>query len=583
MSSRPGASRPVASGRRASGGLRVVAAAAAVLAVIAGSWGGYRMLVSTSCSNTLRLSVAAAKEIAPAVQSMAAQWVETQPLVEGSCVAVDVTPADSADVAAAIAGQHQSTLNGVGQANGKTKVPDAWIPDSSTWLQRLRAAGPDWVPADTPSIARSPVVLAMPEPVAGILGWPNKKLTFADLLPRLTADTKLRTGIVEPSRDAAGTAGLLSMAAAASAVPNGGGQQATVAALRGLATGRSALRDDLLARFPRATDAASLTTSLGAAPLSEQSVIAYNGTQPPVPLAAVFIEPSPLALDYPFAVTPGLPSDKAKAANALQVTLSGSGYRDRLAQQGLRAADGSTGGGFALPKGAPAGPLPVVNTPDPTTIDRVLSTWATVISPGRLLAVIDVSGSMVEPVPTAGNATREQVTVEAARRGVGLFDDSWAVGLWTFSTNLEGANDYKQLAPIGLLANQRQELLAGLATIQPKKDGGTGLYDTMLAAYKTVQTGWDPSRVNSVIIMTDGKNEDLQGISLDQLIDELKKAMDPARPVVVIAIGLGNGVSESELQRITNTTGGGTFVAPDPSKIGDIFLKAISLRPTAVR
>jgi hypothetical protein len=225
----------------------------------------------------------------------------------------------------------------------------------------------------------------------------------------------------------------------------------------------------------------------------------------------------------------------------------------------------------------------VVNTPDPTTIDRVLSTWAIVISPGRLLAVIDVSGSMVEPVPTAGNATREQVTVEAARRGVGLFDDSWAVGLWTFSTNLEGANDYKQLAPIGLLANQRQELLAGLATIQPKKDGGTGLYDTMLAAYKTVQTGWDPSRVNSVIIMTDGKNEDLQGISLDQLIDELKKAMDPARPVVVIAIGLGNGVSESELQRITNTTGGGTFVAPDPSKIGDIFLKAISLRPTAVR
>jgi hypothetical protein len=282
-------------------------------------------------------------------------------------------------------------------------------------------------------------------------------------------------------------------------------------------------------------------------------------------------------------VLPGLPGDKTAAARALAVTLSGNGYRDRLAQVGLRAADGSTGAGFVAPKGADLKPSPAPAQPDPATIDRVLATWTTVISPGRLLAVIDVSGSMLEPVPTAGGATREQVTVESARRGVGLFDDTWAVGLWTFSTNLDGANDYKELVPIGLLANQRQQILDGLATIQPKKDGNTGLYDTMLAAYKTVQQGWDPSRVNSVILMTDGKNEDQQGLTLDQLIDELKKAMDPSRPVVVIAIGLGNGVSESELQRITNTTGGGTFVAPDPSKMSDIFLKAIALRPTTLR
>jgi hypothetical protein len=431
-------------------------------------------------------------------------------------------------------------------------------------------------------VARSPVVLAMPEPLAATLGWPNKKLTWSDLLPKLTADTKLRTGIVEPNRDAAGASGLIAMATAANAAPSGG-QQTTVAALRALATGRSALRDDLLARFPRAPDPATLSTSLGAAPLSEQAIIQYNSSQPPVRLAAVYVDPAPLPLDYPFAVLPGLPGDKTAAAKALAVTLSGDGYRDRLAKLGLRAADGSVGAGFAATKGADLKPSPAPALPDPATIDRVLATWTTVISPGRLLAVIDVSGSMLEPVPTAGNATREQVTVESARRGVGLFDDTWAVGLWTFSTNLDGPNDYKELVPIGLLANQRQQILNGLASIQPKKDGNTGLYDTMLAAYKTVQQGWDPSRVNSVILMTDGKNEDQQGLTLDQLVDELKKAMDPSRPVVVIAIGLGNGVSESELQRITNTTGGGTFVAPDPSKMSDIFLKAISLRPTTIR
>ncbi len=582
MPSRSGAPLPVAAGRRTSNGLRLLAVGAAVLAVVAGGWGGYRLLVASSCADTLRLTVAASPDIAPAVAATAKQWLDTKPRINGNCVGVEVDAAAPADVAAVIAGAHQHILSGVGQANGKTKVPDVWIPDSGTWLQRLRAVDPALVPADAPSVARSPVVLATPEPLAATLGWPDKKLTWADLLPRLTADNKLRAGIVEPYRDAVGVSGLLALTAAANAVPSGG-QQATVAALRALATGRSALRDDLLARFPRATDVASLSTSLGAAPLSEQAVIQYNRGQPPMRLAAVFVNPAPLPLDYPFAVLPGLPGDKTNAARALAVTLSDNEYRDRLAKLGLRAADGSTGAGFPAGKGADLGAAPAPALPDPALVDRVLATWTTVISPGRLLAVIDVSGSMLEPVPTAGNATREQVTVESARRGVGLFDDTWAVGLWTFSTNLDGANDYKELVPIGLLANQRQQILNGLSTIQPKKDGNTGLYDTMLAAYKTVQQGWDPSRVNSVIIMTDGKNEDQQGLTLDQLVDELKKAMDPARPVVVIAIGLGNGVSESELQRITNTTGGGTFVAPDPSKMSDIFLKAISLRPTTLR
>jgi hypothetical protein len=553
-----------------------------VLAVLAASWGGYRLLSGPRCATRVELSVTAATELKPAVDATAKQWIATEPRINGSCVAVNVTAADSADVAAAVAGEHQTTLNGVGQAGGKISAPDVWIPDSGTWLQRLRAAGPDWVPADAPSVARSPVVLAMPEPIAATLGWPAKKLTWNDLLPKLSADSKLRTGIVEPNRDAAGASGMLAMAGAASTAP-GGGQPATVAALRALATGRSALRDDLLARFPRSTDAASMAAGLAAAPLSEQSVIGYNSSQPPVRLAPVFLDPAPLPMDYPFAVMPGLSGDKSNAARALMVTLAGNAYRDRLAKLGLRAADGGVGARFAAAPGTDLTPAPAPNLPDPTVIDRVLSTWTTVISPGRMLAVIDVSGSMLEPVPTAGGATREQVTVESARRGVALFDDTWAVGLWTFSTLLDGPNDYKQLAPIGLLANQRQQLLAGLAGIQPKKDGNTGLYDTMLAAYKTVQQGWDPSRVNSVLMMTDGKNEDAQGLNIDQLLDELKKTMDPARPVVVIAIGIGDGVSESDLRRITDTTGGGTFVALDPSKMADIFLKAIALRPAVVR
>ena len=87
--------------------------------------------------------------------------------------------------------------------------------------------------------------------------------------------------------------------------------------------------------------------------------------------------------------------------------------------------------------------------------------------PGRMLAVIDVSGSMATKVPTAGGATREAVTVAAARAGLGLFDDRWSVGLWTFSTNLDGTLPYKQLVPIGPLSTGRPAMQSALARIAP--------------------------------------------------------------------------------------------------------------------
>jgi hypothetical protein len=564
-------------------GLRTLAAALAVLGAVATGWGGYRLLVAhTACGSTLHLTVAAAPEIAPVVQATADKWAKSQPAQAGRCVAVDVTAADPADVAAAIAGQHGGFLDGVGQASGGTKVPDIWVPDSSTWLLRLRALGPNLVPAQAPSLAISPVVLAVPEPVATALGWPQKKLTWADLLKKMTTDSTMRPGIVEPARDAAGLSGLLALGAAANAT-GASAQQATVAALRGLATGRSELRADLLRRFPRAATPSEISKALTAAPLSEQAVMAFNAGQPPVRLAAIFLDPAPVPLDFPYAVLPGAAGDrsagdKAAAAAKLQSALSGISYRDALAARGLRAPDGTTGGGFAAGQGAPATAKPPAGGLDPASIDRVLSTWSVVTLPARLLAVIDVSGSMLERVPTAGGATREQVTVEAARRGLGLLDDSWAVGLWIFSTLLDGDKDYRELVPIGPLSTQRSQLVAALPSIVPKQNGDTGLYDTILAGYRALQDGWDPGKVNSLVVFTDGKNDDKAGISLEQLLGELQKSADPSKPVQVIVVGIGPDIGETELQQITKVTGGGVFVATDPAKIGEIFLKAIALR-----
>jgi hypothetical protein len=63
-------------------------------------------------------------------------------------------------------------------------------------------------------------------------------------------------------------------------------------------------------------------------------------------------------------------------------------------------------------------------------------------------------------------------------------------------------------------------------------------------------------------------------------VAQLKKLVDPKKPIRVIMIGIGDAVSESAMKTITNATGSssGVYLAPDPAKIGDIFLQAIASR-----
>ncbi|MEU8262410.1 substrate-binding domain-containing protein [Micromonospora sp. NPDC048999] len=576
-------------------GAGAAAAATALVLVVAGSWVGYRKLAGSSCSGRIELSVTAAPEIQPAIKATADKWVADGAAVDKTCVAVTVTAAEPVDVAAAVASKHGVTLSGVGQASGTTVTPDVWVPDSSTWLLRLKSGGATaFAPANSASIARSPVVLAMPEPVATRFGWPDKKLTWTDLLRQVTSSKPLRAGIVEPTQDAAGLSGLLALSAAASGTGRAGSpqaQEATIGALRQLATNRSSLRQDLLARFPRSSDPSAIAAGLSAAALSEEDVLAYNSTKPPVPLAALYLDPAPMPLDYPFAVLPGIEPVKASAAKVLFEALSTAHFRNRLATQSLRGPDGSWGEGFQAPHGAPSPASGGTSAPvgqggtaglDPATIEKATSTWSVVTQSGRMLAVIDVSGSMRSKVAAANGATRLQVTVAAANQGLQLFDDSWSIGLWTFSTNLDGPLDYRQIVPIKPLSSNRNALRQGLASVKPS-NGNTGLYDTMLAAYKKVQEDWEPGKVNSIVLFTDGKNEDDNGITHKELLAQLKKLRDPEQPIQVIIIGIGNDVSKAELEPITAITGGRPFVTADPTKIGEIFLQAIALRPPASR
>ena len=70
--------------------------------------------------------------------------------------------------------------------------------------------------------------------------------------------------------------------------------------------------------------------------------------------------------------------------------------------------------------------------------------------------------------------------------------------------------------------------------------------------------------MNSVILLTDGRNEDPTGITLEQLLAKINAIKDPNKPVVIVTVGMGQGVDTAALSAVSAVTGFSGHTAPDP-------------------
>lgn len=566
----------------------------ALVVVIAGTYVGYQQLSDSACTGSVTLTVAASPEIAPAVESVADKWRQSGAAVDGTCVAVAVSEETSSTIAGAVARDHSVALVGLDNAPDAVQVPDVWLPDSTTWLQRLQTEAAGFLPSTITSVAQSPLVLAAPEPLAEQkLGWPTKKINWNALMANFQSKEPLTVGIMNPTVDASGLGSLLAIS---KSVGNNSeaAAQAKTQALTLLAENKFLLRDELMAKFPKSAADIGNPDSVSLAPVSEEDVVSYNAKRPAVKLSAMYLEPAPAPLDYPFTIMPQVvDQQKGAAAKGLLEQLLASDAKDVLAGAGLRAPDGTYGASFAAPMGAPAASPAVAATSTKSVsggtaasaesgaaLSAVVGSWIAITTPGRALTVFDTSGSMLKPVPTARNATRAQVTQAAARTGLGLFSEKWSVGVWRFSTEEDGALPYKSLVEISSLSNSRPELEASIGRLTPNPTGGTGLYNTLLAAHKHVLKEWSSSKINSVILFTDGENSFEEGLNQGQFLTQFKKQLDPTKPVRIILIGIGNEVSKAELKAIQSVDkkNVGVFIAEDPTKITSIFAQAIGSR-----
>ncbi|GAA1936766.1 VWA domain-containing protein [Nocardioides marmoribigeumensis] len=282
-------------------------------------------------------------------------------------------------------------------------------------------------------------------------------------------------------------------------------------------------------------------------------------TEVAAPASSTVVRPASggTVMDYPFVTL-----RSSKAAGALLAALSGSAGRDALAQAGF-------------------GPPTDTRVLTEAAAARVRQTLQVLQRPTRTLALIDVSGSMAAPVPGAHGATRIDLAREAIRAGLGLLPDGTVAGLWRFSDNLTPSTDYEEVAPLTELTDRTRGLLGpAVDRLRVDPDGGTGLYSSTLAAVRAVRASYDDSRVNSVIVLSDGRDRDAEAhhIPLRTLLHALTSEADPARPVRVIGIAYGPDSDTAAMRAVTDATGGTLYTARDPRDLPVIFREAIGSR-----
>jgi Ca-activated chloride channel family protein len=390
------------------------------------------------------------------------------------------------------------------------------------------------------------VRLNWPDPLTSTAGLGSTIAVYRDLAIGVEATDDLRRRLVTAHNAVSGATGNLSGA---------------LAALRdSTATAPGGLRD------------------LPIVPATEQEVVAFNAAEPAVEVAAIYPTEGWVVSEVPvLGLTASWVSPQQRTASEAfadflvrgkpQAALRSAGWRAARLDTGATPATGVVA---TEPQYTPA-------QPSQDVLARTLQNWTALDRRGSLLVVLDTSGSMKEEVGTTGR-TRLQVAKDALLASLPFFSDEASVGLWTFSRATTG-NDYRAVVPLGRLDRRygsgtaRDTLTAAVPRIAA--GGDTGLYDTTLAAVDAVRSSWQPGP-NTVVLISDGKNEDPGSPDLTTTLARLVDGADPARPVEVVTIALGSGADARALRNIAATTRGKAYAAARPEDLESVFLAAVT-------
>ncbi|MGL5865914.1 MAG: substrate-binding and VWA domain-containing protein [Dermatophilaceae bacterium] len=565
----------------------------------------------TTCVGEMTpLVVASSADKAGLLAQMAADFNTRNPTSRGPCVEVEVLTKSSGTAQIALAR---------GWTADDGPRPDVWSPTGSVWLplleQRLKAAKrPSLIadPSAVTSVAQSPMVIAMPRPMAEALGWPSEEIGWSELLNLARSRTgwgayghpewgSFVLGKTNPNFSHAGLEGTI--AAYYAAV--GRTSKLTVADV-GLATTREFVAgvEQTIQRYGDTTgsfasdwqkaDAEGRAMEYVSALVTEENlVVSYNQgnptgdpakagdlPQPRIPLVSIYPKEGTFIADHPYAtldadwVTP----EKRAAAEKFYAYLVSDEVQRIWQENHFRNIRGELAPALGPEKGVlPTQPKAELQPPAAEVTNAVLASWAQLRKVANVLTLVDVSGSMRDPV-AGSETTKLAAASDAIADSLKLFTDNDEVGLWTFSDAARGP-DYTQRVPIGPMGgkvgsgDRRSALSAAAMTLEPQ--GDTALYNSLAAAYQTVASRYRDNRINAVVLLTDGKNETSGGLSLDALLAQVQRTY-PSKPVHIITIGYGPDADNETLAKIAQASEGASYKAATTADIAKVYSQALS-------
>ncbi len=496
-------------------------------------------------------------------------------------------------------------------------APVIWSPAASGWAgivnERL---GRVVAPPGTPFML-TPLVIAMPQPMAEALGWPDEPIGFADIVdlannPEGWASVghpewgPFRLGKTNPNYSTSGLNFTIAEYYAATGKTSGLTTEdlrrpEAVAFARDVESAVVHYGDITMTFLNNwfATDVRGTSlTYASAVAVEEKSVIDYNlgnpdgelspgevPREPRVPIVAVYPSEGTLFSDNPFIILDAdwVTPEQQAAAGVFEEYVQRPENQEKVLAFGFRPNNPNVplSEPVSVANGVdPTQPQAELEIPAPDVLVRILDSWAEQRKEARVLLVLDISGSMGDLA--ADGRTKLDLAQEAAVSALDQFKDADEVGLWVFSTDLPGAPDpnLRELVPVAPIGPQRADLNDAILAQFPTN--GTPLYDVTSKAYASMLDSYDPDKINAVVFLTDGVNDD--GVVEDDesefgaLIAQLQSGSEGAtsRPVRVFTISYGDGADTVTLKAIAQATSAAHYDASNPATIQQVFTAVIS-------
>jgi Ca-activated chloride channel family protein len=225
----------------------------------------------------------------------------------------------------------------------------------------------------------------------------------------------------------------------------------------------------------------------------------------------------------------------------------------------------------------PAEPRTTLEVPEPDVLIEALDRWGEQRKSARVMLLVDVSGSMGETADPDTGETRLDLAKRAAVGALDQFKDDDEVGLRIFSTNISSGEptDYADVVPIGPAGENRELLARRIRDLVPTE--GTPLYTAVGDSYEELLADYAPERINALLVLSDGRNEDPRNEEIGPLLEDLRSRTEGSgSPVRIFPIAFSGDADLQALSDIAEATDAAAYDATDPTTIERVFTAVVS-------